>query len=57
MFLVIKQVKGFNTDNLIKTGNIIFAEDRLSSKIVSEKGINFVSEKFQDFCRYPTSIM
>ena len=33
-FPVIKQVEGFNTDNLIKTGKSIFSEYELSSKIV-----------------------
>ena len=49
--LMIKQVEGFTTDNLIKSCKI-FSENRLASKVVSDADTNFVSEKFQDFCRY-----
>ena len=47
--MVIKQVEGFSADNVIKIGKIIFSEYGLPSKIVSDAGTNFVSEKSQDF--------
>ena len=42
---VIKQMEGFNADNLMKTYKIIFSEYRLLSKIVSDMGTNFVFRK------------
>ena len=42
-FPVIKQVKGFSADNLIKTHMIIFAEYQIPSSITSDAGTNFVS--------------
>ena len=49
-YAVIKQVDCFSTDNLIKHIRL-FLEYGLPSKIVSDVSRNFVSEKFQDFCR------
>ena len=44
-------MKGFSADNLIKTCKIIFSEYGLSSNIVSAKGTNFISERFQKFAK------
>ena len=49
-FPVIKQVGGFNTDNLIKTCMNKFSEYGLPSEIVADAGKNFISEKFENFC-------
>ena len=48
-FLVMKQVERFSADNLIKSCKIIFSEYRLLSKISSDGGTTFVSEKFEEF--------
>ena len=50
-FPVIKQVEGFSEDNIIKTWRIRFFEYGLPSKEVSDVGINFISEKFENICR------
>ena len=50
-FPVIKQVEGFNTDNLIKILKIIFSESRLPSKIVSDAGTSILSDMVKSFCR------
>ena len=42
MFSVIKQVKGFPADNLIKTCKIIFAEYGLPRRLISGAGSNFL---------------
>ena len=39
-FLVMKQVEGFNADNLIETWKIIFSKYGPPSKIVSDLGTN-----------------
>ena len=49
--LVIKQAEGLSADYLIKTCMIIFAEYRFPNRLMSDSGTNFISEKFQDFCR------
>ena len=50
-FPVIKQVEGFSTDNLMKMCKMVFSEYGLPSKIVSDLGTNFLSEKLEDFSR------
>ena len=50
-FPIIKQVKGYSVDNLIRACKIICAEYRLSCKLISDAGTNFISEKFQYFCK------
>ena len=41
-----KADQGFSAENLIKTYKIIFSEYGMPSKMVSEVGTNFISEKF-----------
>ena len=36
-------------DNLIRVAKIAFAEFRLSKKIVSDAGTNFISDKLRQF--------
>ena len=50
MVKAVKQVEGFSADNLIKKCKIIFSEYRLPSKIVSDMGTNFISEKLKYIC-------
>ena len=47
---ITRQVEGISRDSLIKTCQI-FLEYGLPSKIVSDAGSNFVSEKFENFCK------
>ena len=48
---VMNQVKKFSIDSLIKTCEIIFSECGLPSKIISDTDTNFISEKFENFCK------
>ena len=41
-FTVIKHVKGLSTDNIIQISKVIFGEQRLPSKIISDTGTNFI---------------
>ena len=50
-FLVIKHVKRLSADNLIQAYKIILSEYRLPSKIGSDTGTNFISEKFKNLCK------
>ena len=50
---VIKQVEGLGIDKLLKTCKIVPLEYRLPNKIVQDAGTNFVSEKFENFCKKP----
>ena len=43
-FLVMKQVDGYSTHNLIKACKIMISEYGLPSKIVSDVGTNFISK-------------
>ena len=49
-FIVMKQVEGFSTGNLIKTCKIINLQYELPSKIVSDSGTNFLLKMFKNFC-------
>ena len=51
-FSVVKQMDGLSADSIIKIWKIIFLKYGLPRKVVSDVGPNFVSEKFQEFCRY-----
>ena len=55
-FWVMEQVGGFSADNLIKKCKIIFSEYGLPTKIVSDTGINFISQKFEDSFRHRQKI-
>ena len=50
-FQVRKKVEGLSTDKLIKMCKIIFSEYRLPSKLVSDVSTNYISEKFENYCR------
>ena len=50
-FPVIKRLEGLSVDNLIKTVKTIFAKYGITHKIMSDMGSNFVSDKFQQFCK------
>ena len=50
-FPVVMWLKGLSAGNIIKTCKIIFLVYGLPSKILSDVGTNFVSYKFEDFCR------
>ena len=45
IFLIVKQMEGFNTDNLIKTCRMY----RLPNKIVLDAGTTFFTKKFENF--------
>ena len=51
-FLVIKWVDGLSTDNLIQMCKVIFSEYALPNRIESDAGSNFVSQKFENFCKW-----
>ena len=48
---VVNQLQGFSTDNWIKMQDCI-SEYKLPSKIVSDAGTKYISEKFENFCRH-----
>ena len=50
-FPLIKRLEGLSAENLTNTVKIIFAEYGVPCKIMSDAGTNFVSERFQKFCR------
>ena len=50
-FPVVKRIEGLSADNLIKMVKTIFAEYGFPCKIMSDVGTNFVSDKFQQFCK------
>ena len=50
-FPVIKRIEGLSADNLIDALKIIFAEYSIPHKIMLDAGTNFISEKFQQFCK------
>ena len=51
-FPKVKQVEELSAEHLIRCCKIIFAKYKLLSKMVSDTGIKFISEKFIEFCRY-----
>ena len=50
-FPIIKRIEGLLADNRINMLKIIFAEYSIPHKIMSDAGTNFISEKFQQFCK------
>ena len=48
-FTLVKQIAGFGADDLVRTCKIIFSKYGISSKLISDAGTNFTSEKFQGF--------
>ena len=50
-FPIIKKMEDLLADSLILACIIIFSEYGLSRKIMSDTGANFISEKFEKFCR------
>ena len=50
-FPIIKRLEGLSAENLTNAGKIIFAEYGIPCKIMSDAGTNFVSDRFQKFCR------
>ena len=50
-FPIIKRLEGLSAENLTNAVKIIFAEYGIPHKIMSDAGTNFVSDRFQTFCR------
>ena len=50
-FPLIKRLEGLLAENLIATTKVIFAEYGIPHKLMSDAGTNFVSDKFQQFCK------
>ena len=50
-FPVIKRLEGLSVENLINTIKVIFAEYGIPQQIMSDAGINFVSDRFQQICK------
>ena len=46
-----KHAEGLPAESLIKSCKTISAECELPKRIISDAGINFLSEKFKDFCK------
>ena len=49
-FPVVKRLEGLSAENLIATMKVIFTEYGTPSKLMSDAGTNFVSDKFWKFC-------
>ena len=50
-FPVIKKLEGLSAKSLITTTKVIFAEYGIPQKLMSDAGTNFISERFQQFCK------
>ena len=50
-FPVIKEMENLSADSLILECNIIFSECQLPKKILKDTGSNFMSDKFETFCK------
>ena len=50
-FPVIKKLEGLSAESLTTTTKIIFAEYDIPQKIMSDGGMNLVSDRFQQFCK------
>ena len=48
---VIKRLEGLSAHSLITTTTVIFTEYGIPQKLMSDAGTNFVSDKFQQFCK------
>ena len=50
-FPVIKRLEGLSAGSLITSTKVIFAKYGIPKKLVSDAGTNFVSDRFQQFCK------
>ena len=50
-FPIVKRLEGLSAKNLINVVKIIFTEYGIPHKFMSDAGINFVSDRFQKFCK------
>ena len=50
-FPVMKKVGSHAVDSLVQMTKMLFVEYRFSKKIITDAGINFISEMFRHFCR------
>ena len=48
---IVKRLEGLSVENLINTVKIIFTKYGIPQKIMSDAGTNFVSDRFQQFCK------
>ena len=48
---IVKRLEGLSVENLTNTVKTIFTEYGIPHKIMSDAGTNFVSDRFQKFCR------
>ena len=48
---IVKRLEGLSAENLTNAVKIIFVEYSIPHKIMSDAGTNFVSDRFQKFCR------
>ena len=51
IFPVVKKTDGLSAGNLIRAVKIVFAEFGLPKKLVSDVGMNFISDKLRQLCR------
>ena len=49
-FPVVKRLEGLSAESLITTIKVIFTEYGIPHKLMSDTGMNFISDKFQKFC-------
>ena len=49
-FPIVEKADGFSADDLIRAAEIVLAEFGLPKKIVSDAGMNFISDHFKQFC-------
>ena len=52
-FSSVKQVHGLLAGDIIRTAKIVFSEFGLPKEVSSDMGMNFISDKFRQFCRQP----
>ena len=50
-FPIVKRLEGLSAENLSNAVKIIFMEYGVPCKIMSDAGINFISDRFWKFCR------
>ena len=50
-FPIVKRLEGLSAEDLANAVKIIFAEYGISQKLMSDAGTNFVSDRFQQFCK------
>ena len=49
---IVKKAGGFSADDLIRAAGIAFTEIGVPKKIVSDAGMNFLSDCFKQFCTH-----